>query len=531
MSDTPENEDGNAPRPGFSGSEPEQPAQAFTPPSEGPQIRPGFSPTEGEDAATGRPEEIAIPAGTPRARPGFGARRRPGAAASGDTAQAGTRPAAKGNPLAGVNDKTKRRQQVLLASGAGVMLLAASYFITGDNHKKKGLDPTIDGRQEVPISTDAMVNKVEDNKTWMAQSSNRLNMQDGRIKQLEGETGRVAQLQDQIEQLKQQNLDIRNNGQKVIAAYESENQNLRTSSSSAGSGAASAPAGDPFRASGPTYGQAGGYDMQGAAMGPQGMSQAMTPAEVKVISFDKSAAGAAGGAGTGGGPGSARPDSSPVVVEDSPEYLPPNSYAPAKVIVGVDASAGVNSQTDPLPVVLRITGPARSVVQGGRVLTTRIEGCVINGAARGDLSAEKVYVKLAKMTCDQPGGRVAVSEVKGFISFAGKAGVRGRVVSREGSLVGQALLAGIAGGFGRGFAANTNAALTGVQIATNGKREELGAGDIVKGGLGNGVAEAGDMVSKYLIERAEQYQPIIEMPTGINVEIVFLDGAYVRTPR
>ena len=266
-------------------------------------------------------------------------------------------------------------------------------------------------------------------------------------------------------------------------------------------------------------------------MGPQGMSQAMTPAEVKVISFDKSAAGAAGGAGTGGGPGSARPDSSPVVVEDSPEYLPPNSYAPAKVIVGVDASAGVNSQTDPLPVVLRITGPARSVVQGGRVLTTRIEGCVINGAARGDLSAEKVYVKLAKMTCDQPGGRVAVSEVKGFISFAGKAGVRGRVVSREGSLVGQALLAGIAGGFGRGFAANTNAALTGVQIATNGKRQELGAGDIVKGGLGNGVAEAGDMVSKYLIERAEQYQPIIEMPTGINVEIVFLDGAYVRTPR
>ena len=393
------------------------------------------------------------------------------------------------------------------------------------------MDPSIDGRQEVPISTDAMVNKVEDNKTWMAQSSNRLNMQDGRIKQLEGETGRVAQLQDQIEQLKQQNLDIRNNGQKVIAAYESENQNLRTSSSSAGSGAASAPAGDPFRASGPTYGQAGGYDMQGAAMGPQGMSQAMTPAEVKVISFDKSAAGAAGGAGTGGGPGSARPDSSPVVVEDSPEYLPPNSYAPAKVIVGVDASAGVNSQTDPLPVVLRITGPARSVVQGGRVLTTRIEGCVINGAARGDLSAEKVYVKLAKMTCDQPGGRVAVSEVKGFISFAGKAGVRGRVVSREGSLVGQALLAGIAGGFGRGFAANTNAALTGVQIATNGKRQELGAGDIVKGGLGNGVAEAGDMVSKYLIERAEQYQPIIEMPTGINVEIVFLDGAYVRTPR
>ena len=96
--------------------------------------------------------------------------------------------------------------------------------------------------------------------------------------------------------------------------------------------------------------------------------------------------------------------------------------------LGVDASAGVNSQTDPLPVVLRITGPARSVADNGRLLTTKIQGCLINGAARGDLSSEKVYVKLQKMTCAQPGGRYAVSEVKGFIAFGGKSGVRGRVV-------------------------------------------------------------------------------------------------------
>jgi conjugal transfer pilus assembly protein TraB len=36
------------------------------------------------------------------------------------------------------------------------------------------------------------------------------------------------------------------------------------------------------------------------------------------------------------------------------------------------------------------------------------------------------------------------------------------------------------------------------------------------------------MVSKYLIERAEQYQPVIEMPTGINVEIVFLEGVFIQ---
>ena len=189
---------------------------------------------------------------------------------------------------------------------------------------------------------------------------------------------------------------------------------------------------------------------------------------------------------------------------------------------------GVASQSDPLPVVLRITGPARSVVKNGKLLTTNITGCIVNGAARGDLSSEKVYVKLARMTCDQPGGRVAVSEVKGFISFAGKSGVRGRVVSREGSLVSQALLAGIVGGFGRGFSANANGIFSG-QIGANGKRDSLSGADILTGGLGQGAGDAADTVSKYLIERAEQYQPVVEMPTGIDVEIVFLDGVHVRS--
>ena len=124
---------------------------------------------------------------------------------------------------------------------------------------------------------------------------------------------------------------------------------------------------------------------------------------------------------------------------------------------------------------------------------------------------------------------LTVSEVKGFISFAGKSGVRGRVVSREGSLVSQALLAGIVGGFGRGFSANANGIFTG-QVGANGQREALSPTDILAGGFGQGAGEAADTVSRYLIERAEQYQPVVEMPTGIEVEIVFLDGVHVRSP-
>src|SRR3546814_16966083 len=103
-----------------------------------------------------------------------------------------------------------------------------------------------------------------------------------------------------------------------------------------------------------------------------------------------------------------------------------------------------------------------------------------------------------------------------LLAFGGKTGVRGRVVSREGSLVTQAFIAGLAGGFGRGFSANANSVFQGTNITTNGKREKISTGAILEGGFGEGMAQTGDMVSKYLNERAEQYKQVVEITNGIN---------------
>lgn len=217
-----------------------------------------------------------------------------------------------------------------------------------------------------------------------------------------------------------------------------------------------------------------------------------------------------------------------LIFADTRNYLPPNSIATATVIVGADAATNVRSQSDPIPVVLRITSDARSVAQTNKVLSTKVLGCLVNGAAYADLSSEKVFVKLQKMTCDDGRGGVAVSEVKGFVAFAGKAGVRGRVVSREGAFVLKAFLAGLVGGIGRLGENVANSSLYSPTISSGGNRPPIDLGSIAAGAGGAGVGDAGDRVSKYLIERAEQYQPVVEMPTGIDVEVVFLDGSYVR---
>src|SRR3546814_3966394 len=80
----------------------------------------------------------------------------------------------------------------------------------------------------------------------------------------------------------------------------------------------------------------------------------------------------------------------------------------------------------------------------------------------------------------------------------------------------QTFFAGLVGGLGRGFSANSSSFLSGATTIVDGKREKLSTGDIAKGGIGEGVSKAGDMLSQYLIERAEQYELVIEMPPGVE---------------
>lgn len=409
------------------------------------------------------------------------------------------------------NESVRKKQRLLLAGVAGVGLLASSFWIFGDDGGKPA--SAGDETAKVEVSTKDMVNKNLNQQEWMALSENQMQSVENQLKSVNGQQQRMDQLAQQVELLKGQNQAMQADGARVLSAYQQENDQLRQQVASRP--AAPAPAPGPAAMYGPNGTQ--GYQRPDGAAAPR-MTPVSSGAEVKMVSFQTADAGTA-----------TRVAKGTTTYSDSINYLPPNSFASAKVIVGVDASAGVNSQTDPLPVVLRVTGPARSVYQNGRLLTTKIEGCLINGAARGDLSAEKVYVKLQKMTCPQPGGRYAVSEVKGFIAFGGKTGVRGRVVSREGSLAMQAFLAGLVSGAGNALNTAFQQPLASINTDGDGGLNRTPSfGGVGLRALGGGAAESGKDVSKYLIERAEQYQPVIEMPTGIDVEIVFLEGVYVR---
>lgn len=214
-------------------------------------------------------------------------------------------------------------------------------------------------------------------------------------------------------------------------------------------------------------------------------------------------------------------------VFDTAHYIPANAYAPARVLVGVDAATGREAQADPQAAVFQITGPARHVVVDGEIQLTDLTGCLVNGAATGNLSTERVTIKLQKMTCPNPKGGATEQMVEGHVTQLGKAGIRGTIVSRVGDRLNKATIAGGLSGLGRAFG---GVAQGGVGIGGGGGiiQEVPNTEDLALAAGGQAVAGAADTLAQYYIDQAKAIQPVVSMPTGVKVELVFISGFKAR---
>lgn len=209
------------------------------------------------------------------------------------------------------------------------------------------------------------------------------------------------------------------------------------------------------------------------------------------------------------------------------DYIPAGSYVEAKLIAGADAGVGVSAESNPRPVELRITGDVISAGLGKNYLrSNKLIGCLLQGTVAGEISSEKAYIKLLVMTCAVKNNTILEIPVKGYVTTKGKVGVRGEVISREGDLVLKSFLSGAIGGIGSGVAQHSSP--TGVISGGNLFTQKESVKDIALSGFGRGVGTSSDKLSDYFIKRAEQYQPVISIDGGIDVNIVFQEGFSLR---
>ena len=118
------------------------------------------------------------------------------------------------------------------------------------------------------------------------------------------------------------------------------------------------------------------------------------------------------------------------------------------------------------------------------------------------------------------GGAIDIA-IKGYVADStGKAGIRGRLVSKQGTVLANALLAGVASGIGNAFTQSSMVTST----SPLGSTQTVQAGKELQAGLGQGAGTALNQLSRYYISLAEKLFPIIEVDAGQPVDIVITKG-------
>jgi len=130
-------------------------------------------------------------------------------------------------------------------------------------------------------------------------------------------------------------------------------------------------------------------------------------------------------------------------------FLPAGSILSGTLVTGLDAPTSNQSKQDPFPALLRVKHEA--------ILPNRyrmdIRECFLIASGYGDLSAERTYMRAERISCVKKDGAIIETAMDAYsVGEDGKAGVRGRLVSKNGQIIGNALLSGFVSGISQAFA-------------------------------------------------------------------------------
>ena len=244
--------------------------------------------------------------------------------------------------------------------------------------------------------------------------------------------------------------------------------------------------------------------------GPPGAEFAVAPPQPTLVRVTLAQTGKASEGGAGAAKGN---------TQTTDTFLPV-SFTRGVLLGGLDAPTGGQSQSNPHPVLIRLSDNS--------VLPNRFRAeyreCFVVAAGYGDISSERAYLRTESLSCVRQDGAALEVKIQGSVyGEDGKVGMRGRLVTKQGQMLANALMAGVISGIGQGIStANTTystSALGSVATTTG--------SDALKAGLGGGVGKALDRLAQYYIKLAEQTFPIIEIDAGREIDVVLTKGVRI----
>lgn len=199
-------------------------------------------------------------------------------------------------------------------------------------------------------------------------------------------------------------------------------------------------------------------------------------------------------------------------------YLPSGSIITGVLLTGLDAPTGKGAMKDPLPVLIRVK---KEAILPSRYLAD-IRECFILASGSGDLPSERAYMRTESVSCTTRDKQVIDMKMAGYIVDSdGKAGLRGRLVSKQGSAMAKGIIAAFAEGVSKAFAGSDRVKFGG--------GEDIDFGAAGQSSAVMGASSALDRVAKYYLELADTLHPILEIDAGRPVTLILIKGQEIGT--
>ena len=208
-------------------------------------------------------------------------------------------------------------------------------------------------------------------------------------------------------------------------------------------------------------------------------------------------------------------------------YIPTGSMLRGVLLSGIYAPTGVNARKDPFPVVLRVQDEA--VLPNLKKADLR--ECFLTLSGYGDMSSERALLRGETISCIANDNSVLEAKLPSYaVGEDGKAGVRGKLITRNGRALRNAMLSGFASGIGQAF---QTTAVPQLDISGSSSTTYTTAlsSNTLSNGLFNGASAALNRLADYYMDMAEQTFPVIEINAGREVTVTLTQGTVLKTIR
>lgn len=199
-------------------------------------------------------------------------------------------------------------------------------------------------------------------------------------------------------------------------------------------------------------------------------------------------------------------------------YFPAGTSSRALIMTGTYAPTGGNATQNAAPIMFWVEDVSflPNDVKGD------IVGCLILGNTIGNKTTQRGDVRLMTASCVNANTDEVIEEtIHGYVvGEDGRNGIKGEMIVRSGDALNMALLADIAGGFGRQMQYQSmQTSQTALGTVTT-----IDPNKALQTGAGYGLGRSAERLGNYYIRLAEEMQPVIDIGAGRSVHIVFTKG-------